>query len=113
MTDAEKKALEQEKLEKEIADAEQAEIDEMEREKMASKKAQDFDDLLSGKKQADSEKNLQTLFKEFYTQAKDTDVKGYVNSAKSSIGSLSSTLEKRREKLRQMKADALNIDKDK
>ena len=80
---------------------------------MAQQKAQDFDDLLSGKKQAAAEKNLQTLFREFYDEAKKVDPKSYVNSARSSIGSLSGTLEKRREKLRKMKEDALNIDKDK
>ncbi len=80
---------------------------------MAEKKAQDFDDLLSGKKQADSEKNLQTLFKEFYSSAKEVDTSKYVNSAKSSLGGLSTKLEERRAKLRKMRQDAMNIDKDK
>lgn len=37
---------------------------------------------------------------------------GVANSAKLSLGGLSSKLEKRREKLRQMKDDAMNIDKE-
>ena len=84
---------------------------------MAEKKAQDFEDLLSGKKQDQSEKNLQTIFKEFYTEVRKVDPKTYVssakNSAKTSLGSLSSKLEARREKLQKMKEDALNIDKEK
>ena len=56
---------------------------------------------------------MQTLFKEFYSEVKKVDPKTYVNSAASSLGSLSSTLEKRRLKLKQMKEDALNLDKEK
>ena len=41
------------------------------------------------------------------------DPKQYVNSATSSIGGLSTKLEERREKLRQMKEDAFNLDKEK
>ena len=85
--------MEQEKQDKLKTDAAQAAQDEIDREKMAQQKAQDFDDLLSGKKQENAEKNLQTLFKEFYTEAKKVDPKTYVNSARSSIGSLSSKLE--------------------
>lgn len=63
--------------------------------------------MLSGKKQADSEKNLQTIFKEYYDTAKDVNVgdgvKNYVNSAKNSIGSLSSVLEQRRQRFKQMR----------
>lgn len=94
-------------------DATHAEQEAIDREKQAEKKAQDFDDLLSGKKQADSEKNLQTLFKEFYSSAKEVDPNKYINSAKSSLGGLSSKLEERRQKLKQMKQDAMDIDKDK
>ena len=83
---------------------------------MADQKQQDFDDFLSGKKDS-SEKNLQTLFKEFYQTAKKIDPKevsgSYVNAAKSSLGGLSSKLEARRQKIKQMKEDAMNIDKDK
>lgn len=55
---------------------------------------------------------MQTIFKEFYAEVKKVDPTTYVNSAKSSLGSLSSTLEKRRERLKQMKADAMNLDKE-
>ena len=99
-SDKEKEKIEKEKQAKEEMDAAQAKQDEIDREKQAERKAQDFEDLLSGKKQADSEKNLQTIFKEFYAEAKKIEVKDYMQSAKnsatSSIGSLSSTLEKRR-----------------
>ena len=99
-------------------DAQQAELDDQARADQAKNKQQDFDDLLSGKKtQKTSEKNLQTLFKEFYEQAsekaKDTDPTQFVNSAKSSIGAFSAKLEARRNKIKQMKEDAMNIDKDK
>jgi hypothetical protein len=57
------------------------------------------------------------LFKEFYSKAKvessKIEVKDYMNSARSSIGSLSSKLEQRRQRMAQMKADMMNIDKDK
>lgn len=68
--------------------------------------------MLSGKKKADSEKNLQTLFSEFYEKTRQVEIKDYLNSAKGSLGSLSGSLEKRRERMRQMKQDALNIDKE-
>ena len=58
VSDAEKEAIEKAKADKASRDAAQAEQEQIDREKMAEKKAQDFDDLLSGKKQADSEKNL-------------------------------------------------------
>ena len=58
MTDEEKAELERRKVEKAARDAAAADKEESEREKFADQKAQDFDDLLSGKKQADSEKNL-------------------------------------------------------
>ena len=112
-TQTEQEAAEQAKADKLKMDEAQSKQDEIDREKMAEKKAQDFDDLLSGKKQADSEKNLQTLFKEFYSSAKEVDTSKYVNSAKSSLGSLSTKLEERRAKLKKMKQDAMDIDKDK
>ena len=97
-------------------DAAAQQQEEMDRQKMAEQKQQDFDDFLTGKKDA-SEKNLQTLFKEFYQTAKKIDPKevsgSYVNAAKSSLGGLSSRLEARRQKMKQMKEDAMNIDKEK
>lgn len=59
-------------------------------------KKQEFEDMLSGKKKKKEEMNLQELFKEFYSKAKTVDTKEYVNSAKSSLNSFSSLLEKRR-----------------
>ena len=69
--------------------------------------------MLSGKTK---DKNLQTLFKEFYEKAKETDPNEYVksakNSASNSIGSFSAKLEARRQSIKKMKEDALNIDKE-
>lgn len=42
--------------------------------------------------------SLQDLFKEYYTKVKTVEAKEYVNSAKSSLNSFSSLLEKRRQK---------------
>ena len=41
--------------------------------------------------------SLQDLFKEFYKKAKSVDTKDYVNKAATSLNSLSSKLEKRRQ----------------
>lgn len=51
---------------------------------------------MSGKKKSRDEMSLQDLFKDFYSKAKEADPKAYVNSAKSSLNSFSSLLEKRR-----------------
>jgi len=68
--------------------------------------------LVSGKNQVDSEKNLQQLFSEFYSKARtDYNVKNMANSAKASVGSLSGTLEERRQKFKKMKRSALDGDK--
>ena len=64
--------------------------------KFDQRKEQDFDDLLSGKKQKESEKSIQDVFKEFYEKTKNIDTSQYVNSAKASLNSFSSILEKRR-----------------
>ena len=113
---------EQEKLDnqeevKRAADEEISKKRQMEREQQQKQKSQDFEDLMSGKTQAESEKNLQTLFKEFYAKTKNDaqkiDVKNYVNSARASVGSLSSKLEERRQKLRMMKERTIDIDKEK
>lgn len=55
--------------------------------------------MLSGKKSND-DKNLQELFKEFYAKAKEVNTKEYVNSAKTSINSFSSVLEKKRQQFK-------------
>ena len=55
--------------------------------------------MISGKTTKKKEDmNLQDLFKEYYTKVKTVDTKDYVNSAKSSLNSFSSLLEKRRQK---------------
>ena len=66
--------------------------------KFEKKKEQDFEDLLSGKKSREADMSLQDLFKEYYAKAKTIDTKEYVNSAKTSLNSFSSILEKRRQK---------------
>ena len=89
----------------------------VEKEQYDKKKEQDFEDLVSGKTQAQSDKNLQTLFKEFYdkskTSAQNINVKDYANSARASVGSLSTKLEERRNKMREMRKNAMNMDKEK
>lgn len=51
--------------------------------------------MLGGKKRKE-DMNLQELFKIYYQKVKEQDPKEYVNSAKSSLNSFSSLLEKRR-----------------
>lgn len=54
--------------------------------------------MLSGKKQkSKDEMSLQDLFKEYYGKVKSADSKEFVNSAKSSLNSFSSLLEKKRQ----------------
>jgi len=62
------------------------------------KKQEDFEDMLSGKTKKRDEMNLQELFKDLYSQAKQVNTKEYINSAKSSVNSFSSLLERRRQK---------------
>ena len=84
----------QERFEKDKADFEQ-------------KKQQDFEDLLSGKKiKSKDEMSLQDLFKEYYSKVKSSDPKEYVNSARSSLNSFSSLLEKKRQAAQQKKEEA-------
>ena len=73
--------------------------------KLDKKKQQEFEDLLSGKKKSTDEMTLGDLFKEFYGKAKEVDTSKYINSAKSSLNSLSSVLEKRRQAAAQTKND--------
>ena len=71
-------------------------LNEEKADKIAQKKAQEFDNLLSGKKSND-DKNLQQIFSDFYNRATSTTPsEGILNSAKNSIGSLGSKLEERR-----------------
>lgn len=62
------------------------------------KKQEDFEDMLSGKTKKRDEMNLQELFKDLYSQAKQVNTKEYINSAKSSVNSFSALLERRRQK---------------
>lgn len=41
---------------------------------------------------------MQELFKDYYSKAKKVETKEYINSAKSSLNSFSSLLEKRRQR---------------
>lgn len=70
---------------------------EQDKAKVESRKQQDFEDLLSGKKKSTDDMTLGELFKEFYGRAKEVDTSKYVNSAKTSLNSFSSLLEKRRQ----------------
>ena len=55
--------------------------------------------MLAGKKsKSANEKNLQDIFKEFYSQARTVNPKEYINSAKASLNSFSSILESKRQK---------------
>ncbi len=78
-------------------DAEHQKKFEQQKEEFEKRKQQDFDDLLSGKKRTD-DMSLQELFKVYYHKAKQTDIKEGINTAKSSLNSFSSLLEKRRQK---------------
>ena len=87
--------LNQQQQQQEQAKAESTEYDEK-KERYEEYKKAEFDDLLSGKKTVKEkfaeydDKNLQDIFKEFYSKAKDAKptASGLMNSAKSSIGSL-------------------------
>jgi len=57
---------------------------------------QDFDDLLSGKKDREANKGLAEMFKDYYAKVKALDTQEYYNSAKSSLNSMSSRLERKR-----------------
>ena len=73
------------------------------RAKSDQQKEQDFDDFVSGKQKEKisitDDMNLQDIFKQFYSKAKNTDIKAKnpLNSAMSSLNSFSSRLDKRRQ----------------
>ena len=70
------------------------------------KKKQEFEDFLQGKKKKSrDEMSLQDLFKDFYSKAKESDPKAYVNSAKSSLNSFSGLLERKRQAASQKKSE--------
>lgn len=67
--------------------------------------------MLSGKKKkSKDEMSLQDLFKEYYSKVKSTDSKEFVNSAKTSLNSFSSLLEKKRQAAIQKKEDSKKKD---
>lgn len=51
--------------------------------------------------------NLQELFKTYYEKAKTTEKTQYLNSAKGSLNSFSSYLEKKRQKVKQQKEEEI------
>lgn len=68
------------------------------KQKMEEQNQQDFEDLLKGKtpRKRTEDMNLQEIFKSYYTKAKTVDKSEYLNSAKGSLNSFSSYLEKKR-----------------
>ncbi len=80
------------------SEEEQARI-EKEKIEFEKKKQEEFEDMLKGEKSTKKrteDMNLQELFKTYYSKVKEQDPKEYVNSAKSSLNSFSSLLERRR-----------------
>ena len=87
------------------------------REQQYAQKEQDFEDFLSGKKEAkkkgfevNDDMSLQDIFKQFYSKAKtvkqkDQEGDGVFNSAKQSLTGFSARLEKRREAARKKKEE--------
>lgn len=93
-------SMEEQLRHKKMKEAEDAAKYEKEKAEYEKKKQEEFEDMLNGgasKKKRD-DMNLSELFKDLYSQAKVVNTQEYVNSAKSSINSFSSLLEKRRQK---------------
>lgn len=88
--------LEEQLKEREQKSAEDQARVEKEKIEFEKKKQEEFEDMLGGKKRKE-DMNLQELFKTYYQKVKEQDPKEYVNSAKSSLNSFSSLLEKRRQ----------------
>jgi hypothetical protein len=87
--------LEEQLKDRELKNAEEQARVEKEKAEFEKKKQEEFEDMLGGKKRKE-DMNLQELFKTYYQKVKEQDPKEYVNSAKSSLNSFSSLLEKRR-----------------
>ena len=98
-------SMEEQIKQKQKETAEAQERFEKEKAQFDAKKQQEFEDLLSGKKKSRDEMSLQDLFKDFYSKAKDTDPKAYMNSARSSLNSFSGLLEKKRQAAQQKKQE--------
>ena len=88
--------LEEQLKERQLKNAEDQARVEKEKIEFEKRKQEEFEDMLGGKKKKE-DMNLQELFKTYYHKVKEQDPKEYVNSAKSSLNSFSSLLEKRRQ----------------
>ena len=88
--------LEEQLKERQLKNAEDQARVEREKIEFEKRKQEEFEDMLGGKKKKE-DMNLQELFKTYYHKVKEQDPKEYVNSAKSSLNSFSSLLEKRRQ----------------
>jgi hypothetical protein len=88
--------LDEQLKERELKSAEEQARVEKEKAEFEKRKQEEFEDMLGGKKRKE-DMNLQELFKTYYHKVKEQDPKEYVNSAKSSLNSFSSLLEKRRQ----------------
>ena len=99
---------------KRIKDEEAAENLEAEKIRRAQKNVSDFEKLSKGEKIKD-DRNLQQVFADFFKtieqKRNEIDIKDLKNSAKTSIGSLSSKLEERRKKIMDLKGK-VNMDND-
>lgn len=88
---------------------------EAQKQKSAEQNVKDFEKITKG--EHIDNRNLQQIFTEFYSNLNDKrkqiDIKDSLNSAKASLGSLSSRLEARRKKIIDLKNEAAaNFDKD-
>lgn len=88
--------LEEQLKERELKSAEEQARVEREKAEFEKRKQEEFEEMTGGKKRKE-DMNLQELFKTYYHKVKEQDPKEYVNSAKSSLNSFSSLLEKRRQ----------------
>lgn len=92
---------------KQEAEARAQEMTDEAKQKMAEQNQQDFDDLLKGKtpSKKTEDMNLQEIFKSYYVKAKTVDKSDYLNSAKGSLNSFSSYLEKKRQRAKEQKEE--------
>lgn len=93
-------SLEEQLKDRQLKSAEEQTRIEKDKIEFEKRKQEDFEDMLKGDGAARKRKedmNLQELFKTYYSKVKEQDPKEYVNSAKSSLNSFSSLLERRRQ----------------
>ncbi len=111
LTDKEKKILaEQAKTRQKEMAKETIRMSEL-KEEIEKQKQQDFEDIASGKAKAAADKSLQDIFFDYYSKVKEVDTSDYVNSAKKSLNSFSSILERRREKFKEGVKESKDADK--